>query len=90
VAAVGFVLNRVSLKKADPAFRRSVRGIERHLRDQGRSFKEELEEIQKQKKLQSPDAYLFYVSEWRAANPKGDVDAAIAEAKRLGYEVVEQ
>ena len=90
VAAVGFVLNRVSLKKADPAFRRSVRGIERHLRAQGRSFKEELEEMQKQKKLQSPDAYLFYVSEWKAANPKGDVDAAIAEAKRLGYEVVEQ
>jgi uncharacterized protein involved in exopolysaccharide biosynthesis len=90
VAAVGFVLNRVGLKKADPAFRRSVRGIERHLRAQGRSFKEELEEIQKQKKLQSPDAYLFYVSEWKAANPEGDVDAAIAEAKRLGYEVVEQ
>jgi Mrp family chromosome partitioning ATPase len=90
VAAVGFVLNRVGLKKADPAFRRSVQGIERHLRAQGRSFKEELEEIQKQKKLQSPDAYLFYVSEWKAANPEGDVDAAIAEAKRLGYEVVEQ
>jgi Mrp family chromosome partitioning ATPase len=90
VAAVGFVLNRVGLKKANPAFRRSVRGIEQHLRAKGRSFKKELEEIQKQKKLQSPDAFVFYVSEWKAANPQGDVDAAIAEAKRLGYEVVEQ
>ena len=30
VAAVGFVLNRIGLKKADPAFRQSVRAIEDH------------------------------------------------------------
>jgi Mrp family chromosome partitioning ATPase len=90
VAAVGFVLNRVKLQKADPAFRRSIRGVEQHLRTQSRSFKQELENIQKQKKLQGPDAYVFYVSEWQAANPDGDVDAAVAEAKRLGYEVVKQ
>ena len=31
VAAVGFILNRVGLKKADPAFRESVQAIEKHL-----------------------------------------------------------
>jgi uncharacterized protein involved in exopolysaccharide biosynthesis len=31
VAAVGFVLNRIGLQKADPAFRLSVRAIEDHL-----------------------------------------------------------
>jgi capsular polysaccharide biosynthesis protein len=34
VSAVGFVLNRVTLKKATPAFRASVRAMEKHLRDQ--------------------------------------------------------
>jgi uncharacterized protein involved in exopolysaccharide biosynthesis/Mrp family chromosome partitioning ATPase len=38
VAAVGFVLNRVGLEKADPAFRQSVRDIEQHLRSQSRSY----------------------------------------------------
>jgi Mrp family chromosome partitioning ATPase len=36
VATVGFVLNRVELKKADAAFRKSVEGVERHLRIYGR------------------------------------------------------
>ncbi len=36
VAAVGFVLNRVALAKADPAFRHSVEATERHLRMQHR------------------------------------------------------
>jgi hypothetical protein len=36
VAAVGFVLNRVRLAKADPAFRHSVEEVERHLRTQSR------------------------------------------------------
>ena len=36
VAAVGFVLNRVGLAKADPAFRHSVEVMERHLRAQNR------------------------------------------------------
>ncbi len=36
VAAVGFVLNRVGLAKADPAFRHSVEAMERHLRAQNR------------------------------------------------------
>lgn len=89
VAAVGFVLNRVGLEKADPAFRRSVRGIEQHLRTQSHSFKKELENMQKQKKLPSPETYAFYVSEWKAANPEGNVDAAKAAAKRRGYEVIE-
>jgi capsular polysaccharide biosynthesis protein len=35
VAAVGFVLNRVGLKKADRAFRLSVQAIEKHLYVQG-------------------------------------------------------
>ena len=34
VAAVGFVLNRIGLQKADPAFRLSVRAIEDHLNAQ--------------------------------------------------------
>lgn len=37
VAAVGFVLNRVGMEKADPAFRLSVRAIETHLLSQGSS-----------------------------------------------------
>ncbi|MGA3262813.1 MAG: hypothetical protein ABSC47_02075 [Terracidiphilus sp.] len=37
VAAVGFVLNRVGMEKADPAFRLSVRAIETHLLSQGGS-----------------------------------------------------
>lgn len=40
VGAVGFVLNRVGMAKADPAFRSSVRDIELHLRAQGRSSAE--------------------------------------------------
>jgi polysaccharide biosynthesis transport protein len=37
VGAIGFVLNRVSLAKADPAFRRSLHEMEKHLRTQGAS-----------------------------------------------------
>lgn len=37
VAAVGFVLNRVGLAKADPEFRNSVREIEKHLQAQSLS-----------------------------------------------------
>jgi Mrp family chromosome partitioning ATPase len=36
-AAVGFVLNRVSLRNADESFRHSVSEVERHLRAQGRT-----------------------------------------------------
>ena len=35
-AAVGFVLNRIALPKADPAFRRTVRALEKHLADEVR------------------------------------------------------
>ncbi|HTX74669.1 MAG TPA: hypothetical protein VMD29_00595 [Terracidiphilus sp.] len=38
VAAVGFVLNRISLEKANPAFRQSVRAVEKHLKAQTRRF----------------------------------------------------
>lgn len=38
VAAVGFVLNRVGLEKADPAFRLSVKAIEEHLDTQSSSM----------------------------------------------------
>jgi len=38
VAAVGFVLNRVGLQKADPSFRDSVQAIERHLHAQSLSY----------------------------------------------------
>ena len=37
VAAVGFVLNRIGLEKADPAFRHSVQAIEDHLLAQSRT-----------------------------------------------------
>jgi len=35
VSAVGFVLNKVSLAKADPAFRHALHDMEKHLRTQG-------------------------------------------------------
>ncbi len=38
VAAVGFVLNRVSLAKANAPFRDSVRAVEQHLQAQSRSY----------------------------------------------------
>jgi len=38
VSAVGFVLNRVSLTKANASFRESVRAVEQHLHAQARSF----------------------------------------------------
>ena len=38
VSAVGFVLNRVSMAKANPAFRDSVHAVEQHLHAQARSF----------------------------------------------------
>jgi uncharacterized protein involved in exopolysaccharide biosynthesis len=37
VETVGFVLNRIGMSKADPAFRHSVRDAERHLRSRGSS-----------------------------------------------------
>lgn len=37
VGSVGFVLNRIGLAKADPAFRNSVQAMENHLRLQNRS-----------------------------------------------------
>jgi hypothetical protein len=37
-----------------------------------------------------PETHVFYLPEWKATNPLGDVEAAIAEARRLGYEVVER
>jgi len=37
VETVGFVLNRIGMSKADPAFRQSVRDAERHLRARGSS-----------------------------------------------------
>src|SRR5208282_5340045 len=35
--AVGFVLNRVQLSKADPAFRRSIKEMGRQLRNEGQN-----------------------------------------------------
>jgi uncharacterized protein involved in exopolysaccharide biosynthesis len=46
VRAVGFVLNRIGLKKADPAFRESVKAIEKHLYAQSRSSARETERSQ--------------------------------------------
>ncbi len=37
VTAAGFVLNRISIRDANPAFRQSVQGVERHLRSHGRT-----------------------------------------------------
>jgi len=36
-----------------------------------------------------PRDYVFSVSRWKKGNPNGDVNAAIAEAKKQGYEVVQ-
>src|SRR5581483_4617013 len=38
VSSVGFVLNRISLKNANPAFRHSVGAVETHLLSQARAF----------------------------------------------------
>jgi len=106
VASVGFVLNRVALEKADPSFHQSVQVTEKYLRLQGHSFKQDLEDLQKQRKMHGasrraaemhqignkprPETHVFYLPEWKATNPLGDVEAAKAEALRLGYEVVER
>jgi Mrp family chromosome partitioning ATPase len=104
VGAVGFVLNRVSLDKADAPFRQSIDQMEDYLRAQSGSFKQDLEAIQQQRRqllaseaaatprgnyLPKPDTHVFYVSEWKSKYPDGDVEAALVEAKRLGYEVVQ-
>ena len=103
VGAVGFVLNRVNLDKADPAFRHSINEMEDYLHTQSSSFKQDLEEIQQQRRqlaaseppamprgnyLPKPDTHIFYVSEWKAKYPDGDVEAALVEARRQGFEVV--
>ena len=106
VPTVGFVLNRIGFEKADPAFRQSVRDVEQYLRVQSRSFKDDLDDIQMQRKRQmasnsappvspvsnrpKPDTHVFYLPGWKANNPQGDVEAAKAEARRQGYEVVER
>ncbi len=38
VSAVGFVLNRISMEKGNPAFRGSVHAVEKHLKAQARAF----------------------------------------------------
>jgi hypothetical protein len=37
----------------------------------------------------SPKTHVFNAKAWAAANPKGDVNAAIAEAKRQGYSITQ-
>jgi hypothetical protein len=36
-----------------------------------------------------PTSHLFSISGWQKANPAGDVDAAVAQAKQLGYRVAQ-
>lgn len=38
----------------------------------------------------TPTTHVFNVAQWKAANPKGDVNAAIAYAKQQGYQVTGQ
>ena len=42
VAAVGFVLNRITMAKGNAAFRQSVHAVEKHLKAQARSFDRKL------------------------------------------------
>jgi uncharacterized protein involved in exopolysaccharide biosynthesis len=56
VAAMGFILNRIELKKADPSFRRSVRAMEKHLRAQSRSIGRRTERNVPSTSVVSPDA----------------------------------
>jgi hypothetical protein len=80
--------------------------MERFVRYQDRSFKKDLDDMQKQKKLQiasepespippvsvlpKPETHVFYLPAWKARNPLGDVEAAKSEAIRQGFEVVER
>jgi hypothetical protein len=43
---------------------------------------------EQQKVAPTPQTHVFSVSKWQAANPKGDANAARAEAKRRGYFIV--
>lgn len=56
VAAMGFVLNRIELKNADPSFRRSVRAMEKHQRAQSRSIGRRTERNVPSTSVVSPDA----------------------------------
>jgi uncharacterized protein involved in exopolysaccharide biosynthesis len=58
VATIGFVLNRVGLAKADPAFRDSVREIENHRRAQGEAtLKRAAKETRLEEVLFKPEQY---------------------------------
>ena len=83
VAAVGFVLNRVGLKKADPAFRLSVRAIEDHLDAQNRSLSRRTVRSQPYAAEASPAAGQY--SEGTAANAPAEPAAPkpVAEAASL-------
>lgn len=73
VAAVGFVLNRISLTNANPAFRLSVRAVEKHLKAQARTF-------DRQRKQSTPPAEETVVEKRERQTPMYErLQAAVSE-----------
>ena len=89
-AAVGFVLNRVSLANADESFRRSVSEVERHLRVQGRTTARTAAQnprIMSEAAHASPAREVPVLAE-KAAAPKVFASTAAPKARRAAPEPV--
>jgi hypothetical protein len=83
VDAVGFVLNRVGLKKADPAFRRSLRASEDHLDAQSRSLAGRIDESFVPEASPAPGRSFGETAAGTApaAKAQGDAGKILAQAK---------
>jgi capsular polysaccharide biosynthesis protein len=74
VGAVGFVLNRIGLAKADPAFRNSVEAVEKHLLAQGNSGARRTEHRRRSTDLRGTDPRSTAAMETPAARTERKMD----------------
>jgi succinoglycan biosynthesis transport protein ExoP len=72
VRAVGYVLNRVGMAKADPAFRQSVQAIENHLHTQSLSIARGTERSQPEIHSTAPAELATPPADTAAAEPKAE------------------